>query len=92
MGEPGDDDLPKARKELEEAEGSVLAALSLGIFNGLVRIAGSVGIPLDAGRVGASAAFRGELGLDAFSGARNTDLTGSDRDGFPEGMPELFAG
>lgn len=89
----GSDDLPAARKALQEAvgpEGFVLAAVTVGIFNALVRTADSIGIPLDAGMVGASAAFREVLGLDTFSGSRNTDLSRTHRDAAPDGIRELF--
>ena len=72
------DDLPAAREALQEAvglEAFVLAAATVGIFNGLVRTADSTGIPLDNGMVDGSADFRQDLGLNAFGGSRNTDLS-----------------
>lgn len=89
----GSDDLPEARNALQEALGLdafVAAAATVGIFNGLVRTADSIGIPIDGGMVGRSAEFRSELGLNEFSGSRNTDLSvGSSGEG-PEGIPSLF--
>ena len=52
-------------------------AATVGIFNGLVRIADATGIPLDGGMVRASRAFREDLGLNDFDGAGNTELLGA---------------
>lgn len=52
----------------------VLAAATVAIFNGLVRVADSTGIPLDDGTCNASIDFRDELGLNDYSGARSTRL------------------
>ena len=54
--------------------GWVEAAMTVAAFNGLVRTADASGIPLDDGVVSATAADRGELGLDEFLGAANSDL------------------
>lgn len=73
----GGDDLPEARAALIDAvgwEGFVEAAATVGIFNGLVRTADAIGIPLDEGTRAASVDFRADLGLDDFAGAGNTDL------------------
>ena len=91
----GSDDVDASRDALCEAvgrEGFVLAAGIVGIFNGLVRVADSSGIPLDDGTRDHSAGFRASLGLDAFHGAANTDLeaepeTTSD----PDDPTRLFA-
>jgi len=72
----GSDELPGLRDALLAAVGPeafVQAAATVGIFNGLVRVADSTGIPLDEGTRNASADFRGELGLDDFAGAQSTD-------------------
>jgi hypothetical protein len=71
----GSEDLVAARAALIEAVGGaafVLTAATVGIFNGLVRTADSIGIPLDEMTAGSSGAFRDELGLNAFPGRRNT--------------------
>ncbi len=73
----GSDELAQARDALRTAvgdEGLVRAAATVGIFNGLVRVADSIGIPLDEGTRAASGGFRERLGLNAYSGASNTDL------------------
>jgi hypothetical protein len=73
----GDDSLPSIRAELREAigpEAFVSAAATVAIFNGLVRVADSTGIPLDDGTRNASVDFRDELGLNDYSGARSTSL------------------
>ncbi len=73
----GSDDLPDARESLQTAVGAsayIFAAAVIGIFNGLVRTADSTGIPLDSGVASVSDDFRRELGFNAFSGSKNTDL------------------
>lgn len=73
----GADDLAEARSALIEAvgwEGFVEVASTVGIFNGLVRTADAIGIPLDEGTRAASSALRADLGIDNFAGAGNTDL------------------
>jgi hypothetical protein len=54
--------------------GLVEAAATVGIFNGLVRVADGCGIPLDDGTLSVSAADRAALGLDRYGGAANTDV------------------
>ena len=56
-------------------DGWVDAAMTVAIFNGLVRTADASGIPLDDSVVSATAADRELLGLDNFSGSDNSDLT-----------------
>ena len=71
----GSEDLQAARAALVEDIGSerfVEAAATVGIFNGLVRVADATGIPLDETSLAATAGFRETLGLDDFGGARNT--------------------
>lgn len=55
--------------------GWVEAAMTVAVFDGLVRTADASGIPLDSGVVSATAADRDALGLDAFAGSANSDLT-----------------
>jgi hypothetical protein len=72
----GNEDLPEARTALLEAigpEAFVEAAATVGIFNGLVRVADATGIPLDDGTLRASTEFRQDLGLNDYLGARSTD-------------------
>jgi hypothetical protein len=72
----GSNELPDRREALLAAVGPeafVQAAATVGIFNGLVRVADCTGIPLDDGTRNASVDFRSELGLDDFAGARSTD-------------------
>ena len=71
----GSDSLASVRAELREAVGPesfVAAAATVAIFNGLVRVADSTGIPLDDGTRNASVDFRDELGLNNYAGAGNT--------------------
>lgn len=71
----GNDDLVAARRALIDAVGGsafVEAAATVAIFNGLVRVADSTGIPLDRGTQSNSSSFRESLGLNEFGGARNT--------------------
>jgi hypothetical protein len=71
----GDEHLPDARGALQEAVGSdglVLAAATVGIFNGLVRTADATGIPLDDGTFASSVGFREKLGLNEFPGAASS--------------------
>ena len=87
------EDLPAARMALQAAvglEAFVLAASTVGIFSGLVRTADSIGIPIDGGMVGRTADFRKELGLNDFSGSRNTDLSTSSTDTGTTAIPSLF--
>ncbi len=73
----GTDRLPALRTELLEvlgAEAFVAVAATVAIFNGLVRVADSTGIPLDDRTRDASIDFRDELGLNSFVGADSTDL------------------
>lgn len=89
----GSEDLPEARAALQAAAGLeafVEAAATVGIFNGLVRTADTIGIPIDGGMVGRSADFRTELGLNDFSGSRNTDLTRDSSEEGPVAIPSLF--
>lgn len=77
----GSDDADDARAELRAALGEVAfadAAGIVGIFNGLVRTADATGIPLDENTLQQSAAFREELGLNAFAGAQNSPLERED--------------
>jgi len=89
----GSDDLAQAREALQAAvgdDGLVRAAATVGIFNGLVRVADSIGIPLDEGTRAASGGFRERLGLNEFSGASNTDLMSPAEPPKERGVPELF--
>ncbi len=73
----GSEELDALRGALLEAVGPaalVEAAATVGAFNGLVRIADGTGIPLDDGTLGATIEFREVLGLNAYAGARSTDL------------------
>lgn len=75
----GDDDaLATAAAALRAALGDagwVEAALTVAVFNGLVRTADASGIPLDPGVVSATADDRTQLGLDRLAGASNSDLS-----------------
>ena len=86
----GSEELPQARQAVLAALGEagfVLAAATVGIFSGLVRVADSIGIPLDERTRQTSGALREDLGLNAFSGARNTDL---DRPEEETGIEDFF--
>lgn len=89
----GSDDLSEAREALREAiglEAFIEAAATVGIFNGLVRTADSIGIPIDGGMVDSTADFREELGLNDFSGSRNTDLSRRSHEPRTGNLPSLF--
>jgi hypothetical protein len=67
------DDLDAARTRALETLGPkkfVEAAATVGIFNGLVRVADSTGIPSDAQMLERTADVRGELGFNRWGGAR----------------------
>ena len=71
----GATDLDDARHELVAALGSaalVEASLTVGAFNGLTRVADANGIALDGGTLAATRDVRADLGLNDFTGARNT--------------------
>ncbi len=51
--------------------GLVDAAVTVAVFNGLVRSADGIGIPLDDTMLAATADARAALGLDSFAGAAN---------------------
>ena len=73
----GSEDLADVRAELLAAIGPtafIEAASTVGAFNGLVRTADAIGIPLDDGMRNASVDFRSMLGLNLVPGAKNTDL------------------
>ena len=68
-------DLPRARDRLLDAVGPagvVEAALTVGAFNGLTRVADATGIALDGGTLAATRDVRAELGLNGFAGAAST--------------------
>jgi len=82
-------DLEASRRALLDELGTagfVEVAATVGIFNGLVRVADSTGIPLDDVSRKISADFRDALGLVQFASAQNTDFEAeSDERGEPEG-------
>lgn len=55
-------------------DGAVQAAATVAAFSGLVRVADGTGIPIDDGLASASTEIRGQLDLDSFAGAGNSDL------------------
>jgi hypothetical protein len=70
-------DLPAVRAAVLDAVGPagfVEAAATVGIFNGLVRVADGCGIPLDDGTLSVSRTERAALGLERYGGAANTDV------------------
>lgn len=89
----GSEDLVPAREALGAAVGAaglIRAAATVGIFNGLVRVADGIGIPLDDAMRAASGAFRQELGLNAYSGASNTDLEAGGETSEVGPLPDLL--
>ena len=69
--------LDETRAKLLDAlgrDGFHEAAATVGIFNGLVRVADSTGIPLDEGTRAASVDFRDKLGINKYGLAAQTDL------------------
>ena len=80
----GDPDLDTARAAVLDALGAeqfVEACATVGIFNGLVRTADAIGIPLDQGTLDASSGFRAELGLNDYTSAGSTDLSAARESG-----------
>jgi len=74
----GSEGLAAARRALLAEAGPaafVEAAATVGIFNGLVRVADATGIPLDESTRQASIPYRDDLGLTRYASARNTDLS-----------------
>ena len=74
----GTDDLQDSRTALIAAigpEAFVEAAAAVAIFSGLVRVADSIGIPLDEPTRRGTQDFRATLGFNTFGGARNTQLS-----------------
>ena len=70
-----DAQLSQARQELIDSMGTagmVEAAAVAGNFQRMVRIADSIGIPIDEARFEISAGLREELGLNEFHSAQNT--------------------
>ncbi len=89
----GGDNLPDVRAALIAAVGPeafVDAAATVGIFNGLVRVADATGIPLDKGTLDASADFRSTLGLNEYAGARSSDLGAAEPGERPRNVEGLF--
>ena len=89
----GSEELPEIRRRLLEAVGPagfVEAAATVGIFNGLVRVADATGIPLDDGTLRASRGFRKELGLDAFAGSGFTELDATGEGETGDNVAQLF--
>jgi hypothetical protein len=77
----GEDAADAARLALRAAVGEaafVDAAAIVGIFNGLVRTADAIGIPLDENTLHSSSGFRADLALNDFAGAANTSLEHAD--------------
>ena len=74
----GGEDLAPARQALLDEVGGaafIEAAATVGIFNGLVRVADSTGVPLDEGTQNNSVELRETWGLNEYGSARNTDLS-----------------
>jgi hypothetical protein len=72
------DGLDRATTAVRTAVGDagwVEAAMTVAVFNGLVRTADASGIPLDERVVSATADDREALGLTAYGGSANSDLT-----------------
>ncbi len=89
----GREDLAEIRELLSKVlrpDQFVEAASTAGIFNGLVRVADAIGIPLDDGTLRASGDFRKELGLDDYAGARSSDLAGKSSDSGERNVGKLF--
>lgn len=88
------EDAGQARADLLARVGKeafVEAACIVAIFNGLVRTADASGIPLDEGTRAATAGYRGELGLEEYGSASNTDLKAPvNESNLPLGMPKLM--
>jgi len=90
----GSEELGSLRAQLVSALGGekfIEVAATVGIFNGLVRVADSTGIPLDDGTLKASVGFRSELGLNQFAGAGNSDLSRAGSGNEEREVSKLFA-
>ena len=71
------EDADPARQALQAVlspEAFLEAAAIVAIFNGLVRTADAIGIPLDESTLAASNDFLGELGLDEYASAAHTPI------------------
>ena len=75
VSDPGLAAAEDAARDALGDDGWVQAAMTIAVFNGLVRTADASGIPLDEGVVSATADDRELLGLDRFAGSENTDLS-----------------
>lgn len=89
------DDLGVTRQRLLGAVGPaglIEAALTVGVFNGLTRVADATGIVLDGGTLAATRDLRAALGLNAFAGATSTGaavhVAGAPR--LPTSVADLF--
>lgn len=74
------DDVASRRSDLLDAvgtDGLLEAAATIGIFNGLIRVADGTGIQLDDGLKEASAEDRQYLDLNLYHGAANTPNVGA---------------
>jgi len=90
----GNDDLDALRRQALEVLGPerfVEVAATVGIFNGLVRVADATGIPLDHGTRKVSSELRAHLGLNAFAGARNSDRAHDGVDTLESEVSKLFS-
>jgi hypothetical protein len=66
--------LAESRRDVLAAVGSgglIEACLTVGVFNGLTRVADATGIVLDGGTMAATTDLRAELGLNDMAGARS---------------------
>jgi hypothetical protein len=88
-------DLPAARRDVLSAVGPgglAEAALTVGAFNGLTRVADATGIALDGGTLAATRDLRADLGLDELAGAANTPVATGDGAAtrLPQTVADLF--
>lgn len=86
------DDLVLTRQRLRAAVGPaglIEAALTVGVFNGLTRVADATGIVLDGGTLAATRDVRAELGLNDFAGA--TSIGAAARVAGPPQLPTSVA-
>ena len=85
-------DLEESRRALLEELGVarfVEVAATVGIFNGLVRVADSTGIPLDDVSRKVSEGFRDSLGLVGFASAQNTNFEAEATDAGESGGSDM---
>jgi hypothetical protein len=87
-------DLGAARERLRDVVGEaglLEASATVGIFNGLVRVADGTGIQLDPSMLTSTVESRASLGIDEYAGAANSVNAPTDPRHEAAGVSALFA-